>query len=325
MNFRLICLLALTSSVLVGCDREPAAPEPEPVPHTSNVIGAEHHALAQAFEDEAAPWQRKLVVAAPGFREAVRALLRQPDENSLDAARNAWTLLYESYNRAWPVLATRAMLDPTLTAHLERTDIWPLMPGYVDAMPQWPESGIIYDVTVDLDIDSLLAQQNLTDPAEVTVGFQVLELLLFGLPDAARNPLDLTLTETLPDRQQPETEQPQHRRRAYLDAVSALLLEDLSPLMRPQAPVPAGELAPALLQALSVSRERQNRLDALAEASDPDGGEYLSERARAIAMQGMNDAMAAWSNGDSDAGKALAEYLDLQASDAPTALEDTAE
>lgn len=309
MTFRLMCLLALTSTVLVGCEREPAAPAPEPVPDSTTVVGAEHHALARAFEDEAAPWLRKLVVAAPGFREAVRALLRQPDDNSLDAARNAWTLLYESYNRAWPILATRAALDPTLTAHLERTDIWPLMPGYVDAMPQWPESGIVYDATVDLDIDSLIAQQDMTDPAEVTVGFQVLELLLFGLPGAPREALDLTPPETLSEHQQPELEKPQHRRRDYLDAISALLLEDLNPLMRPRAPVPAGDLSPALLEALSTSRARQNRLDALADADDPDGGEYLSQRSRTMAMQGMDEAMAAWSDGDSEAGKALAEYL----------------
>ncbi|MCH8542457.1 MAG: hypothetical protein LAT61_02690 [Alcanivorax sp.] len=322
MTYRLICLLALTSTVLVGCEREPAAPTPEPVQESTTVIGAEHHALARAFEDEAAPWLRKLVVAAPGFREAVRALLRQPDDNSLDAARNAWTLLYESYNRAWPILATRSVLDPTLTTHLERTDIWPLMPGYVDAMPQWPESGIIYDATVDLDIDSLLAQQDMTDPAEVTVGFQVLELLLFGLPGAPRDALDLTLTEPLPDHQQPEGEQPQHRRRDYLDAISALLLEDLNPLMRPQTPVPAGELAPALLEALSLSRARQNQLDALTDADDPDGGEYLSQRSRTMAMQGMNEAMAAWSDGDSEAGKALADYLLLQGTDQTSTAQD---
>lgn len=298
-------LLAL--ALLSGCDREPAATPETPIDYPAQVPTAEGAALVAAWEEEAAPWLRKLVVAAPGFREAVRALLSdaEPDDGALDAARNAWTLLYESYNRAWPILATRAALDPTLAVHLARTDPWPILPGYVDAMPGWPESGIVYDVTVPLDIDSLLAQQDMTDPAEVSVGFQVLELLLFGLPDAPRTVAGLTLGDTLPDHQKPEQERPAYRRRAYLDAVSALLLEDLSALMQPRpAPDPA-RLPGALQQALSASADRLQGLEDLATNDNgADGDIYLSKHSREVALPALNEALEAWQDPEQVPGAA---------------------
>ncbi|WP_111658368.1 imelysin family protein [Isoalcanivorax indicus] len=300
----------LLLTMLAGCDREPADTTDTLIEQPAKVPTEQSAALVSAWEEEAAPWLRKLVVAAPGFREAVRALLSEPepDEGALDAARNAWALLYESYNRAWPLLATRAALDPTLQVHLARTDPWPILPGYVDAMPDWPESGIVYDVTVSLDIDSLLAQQDMTDPAEVSVGFQVLELLLFGLPDAPRSTAGLTVGEALPDHQKPEHERPGYRRRAYLDAISALLLEDLSALVQPRPAPDPTRLPGALRQALMHSEARRDALAALTrdaeDNSGTDGDIYLSSNSHRIALPALNEALAAWQDPEQDPGAA---------------------
>ncbi|KAF0811160.1 imelysin [Alcanivorax sp. S71-1-4] len=302
--------LALSAALLTGCEREPERPAPAPAPHTSPAA-AEYAALAAAFTEESAPQLRKLVVAAPGFREAVGALLERPDDTRLHTARNAWTLLYQGFNRAWPVLATRTTLAPSLARPLARADIWPILPGYVDAVPGWPESGLVYDVTLTLNTDTLIAQQDMTDPAEVSVGLQVLHLLLFGLPDAPRAPLDVTaVTELLPSHQLPLSELPENRRRAYLDAASAILLEDLTALVQPaHDDVPPRTLAAALMQALADSYLRLARLAALEGATATDGGEFMSSDVREIAMTETRAAVDQWLNADSPQHQALMALL----------------
>ena len=299
---------------LAGCDREPAAAPQTPMTSTTPLVvpETEQVALLEAFQEEATPVLRKLVVAAPGFREAVHALLMDTDEEALEIARNAWTLLYESYNRAWPVLATRGELDPTLVPHLARADTWPILPGYIDAMPEWPDSGIVYDVTVDVDINTLLSLHGMTDPSEVAVGFQVLELLLFGLPDAPREVAGLApVVVTESEAEKPLNEYPEMRRRAYLDAASALLLEDLSALIHPQPLPDAARLPEALSRGLRSSRERLAALQAQgpAEAGEgTDGGEYLSARSHDVALAALTEALAAWQDADQPAGAALSSW-----------------
>lgn len=301
--------LALAAALLAGCEREPEQPAPAPAPHT-NPAAAEYDALEVAFAEDSAPQLRKLVVAAPGFRDAVRALLEQPDDTRLQTARNAWTLLYQGFNRAWPVLATRATLDPSLTRPLARADIWPLLPGYVDAVPGWPESGLVYDVTLTLNTDTLITQQDMTDPAEVSIGLQVLHLLLFGLPDAPRAPLDITaVTELLPSHQLPLSELPENRRRAYLDAASAVLLEDLTALVQPAPDAPPSTLAAALIQALADSYLRLARLAALEGATATDGGEFMAPAAHQIAITETQAALDLWLKADSPQHKALMALL----------------
>lgn len=307
---------ALAALLLAGCDREPA-PQPEPAPVAAPTeAAAEYAALASAYEEESAPQLRRLVVAAPGFREAVGALLKQPDAAQLEAAQNAWALLYSHFSRAWPVLASRAALTPQLAPPLARADIWPILPGYVDAVPGWPESGIVYDVTLALNTETLLAQQDMTDPAEVSVGLQVLHQLLAGVPEAPRAALDLTaVTELLPSHQLPLRELPENRRRSYLDVASALLLEDLTLLIQPREAPPPEQLLAALLQALADAQLRLAKLAAYADAGDPGGGEYMAPQAHQIASTETRAAVDVWFDPQTPQGAALAAVLEAVAPD----------
>lgn len=313
------CLTLLPAAfavlLLAGCDREPPSqPLPEPVAAPAEAA-AEYAALARAYDEESAPQLRRLVVAAPGFREAVTALLMEPggtapDAAQLEAARNAWALLYSHFNRAWTILASRAALDPSLAGPLARADIWPILPGYVDAVPGWPESGIVYDATLPLDVDTLLAQQDVSDPAEVSVGLQVVHQLLAGVPEAPRTVLDLTaVTELLPSHQLPLQDLPENRRRSYLDAASALLLEDLSLLIQPREAPRPDHLPAALLQALADTQLRLAKLSAYADAGDPSGGEYLAPQAWQIASSETAAAANLWLDPHTPQGAALAALL----------------
>lgn len=322
MRARLTLLpMALAALLLAGCEREPtAAPMPLPVSAAGKAT-AEYAALARAFEEESAPLIRRLVVATPGFREAVGALLDDPDPARLDAAQNAWALLYGHVSRAWPVLASRATLAPSLAQPLARIDIWPILPGYVDAVPGWPESGIVYDVTLDLTVGTLLAEQDMTNPAEASLGLQIIHLLLAGVPQAPRAALELTaVTELLSSHQLPLQELPENRRRSYLDAASALLLEDLTLLIQPSDTPRPEHLAAALLQALADTQLRLAKLGAYADAGDPGDGEYMAPQAHQIASTETAEAARVWLDTGTPQGAALAALLEALAPEYAAAL-----
>ena len=63
---------------------------------------------------------------------------------------------------------------------LNRMDTWPLYPGYLDALPEWPESGLISDPYLEMTRKSLRTQHGATDASEASLGFAALFVALNG-------------------------------------------------------------------------------------------------------------------------------------------------
>ena len=61
---------------------------------------------------------------------------------------------------------------------LNRMDTWPLYPGYLDALPEWPESGLISDPYLEMTRKSLRVQHGATDASEASLGFAALFVAL---------------------------------------------------------------------------------------------------------------------------------------------------
>ncbi|HCR78302.1 MAG TPA: hypothetical protein DIW42_01145, partial [Alcanivorax sp.] len=78
------------------------------------------------------------------WRDALRALLAAPDADTLATADRRWRDLYDAFNRHYLSLAAQACAGDR-QAPLQRLDAWPLYPAYVDALPAWPDSGIVND------------------------------------------------------------------------------------------------------------------------------------------------------------------------------------
>ncbi|MEY1662874.1 imelysin family protein [Isoalcanivorax beigongshangi] len=316
-GLRWVALLPL--AWLAACD--PPAPTASEPPLPRPAAAAVESADAElAVADRAFRNARSEVLAAlhqqmAPLQAALERLLAQPDAAQLAAARAAWEDSYRAYNQAWPLLATQAQLEPELEAVLQQTDRWPLLPGYVDYVPGWPESGIIYDVSLTMDRRTLLAQQNITDATEVSVGFQVVQLLLFGLADSPRQPQDFrAVTESLPSHQGPVSERPENRRRSYLTVVSRILLDDLRELTRPvlQEEESAHHVG-ALVRALGRTSVRLARAGSLDAAADLFSGHYLAAESRALIEHSHQQTLAFWLDRDSEASQALWAVLEQTA------------
>ena len=234
------------------------------------------------------------------WRDALAALLEQPDPDTLASAQGAWEGLYRTFNRHWLALATGACQNGDLD-RLNRLDAWPFYPAYVDALPAWPDSGIVNDPALELTAASLRRQQGATTDGEVALGFQPLLFLLAGVPDAPRQAKDFQAgggaqaTAAGGAENAPAVDAPA-RRRDYLRLAGAQLSEDLNTLGK-DAPVGAV----ALHCALDQLDQRLMTLQEQRGATDPQAGLYMPARSIEILDAAQPDAalaqLAAEANG----------------------------
>ncbi len=101
------------------------------------------------------------------------------------------------------------------------------LPGYLDATEDYPNSGIIQDLSLKLSQASIREQHRYTSEEEVSLGYSVVAYLLAQPPQQFEPALYWQDTESAP----PIEDHPQNRRRLYLTLVIANLKEDSKALL----------------------------------------------------------------------------------------------
>ena len=101
-----------------------------------------------------------------------------------------------------------------MNENFSEIEAWPLTPGFIDSIENYPYSGIVNDSTIEITTDVLKAQHMITDPSEISLGFHVLEYYAF---ERTREDLN-------------GTEEANKRRRALISLVSELLVEEIKTL-----------------------------------------------------------------------------------------------
>jgi len=177
-------------SVLAGCE-QPAPPAIESVSVDAAPSAAQQQVMA-LLQQEQAERLRRLSASSLVFADAVEGLLGDPVSERLATAREGWAQLYRSFNEAVVVLACRAAESAPMATALQRVDPFPILPGYIDGLADWPDSGIVNDVSLPLSRESLLAQQGVTAQEEASLGFQVVAFLLEGAKHRRENPYLVT-------------------------------------------------------------------------------------------------------------------------------------
>lgn len=116
---------------------------------------------------------------------SIDELIESPDDSALQKAQSSWNYAHGAY-LGWQTLDSGFRDRKQALRQSQQLDAWPIMAGYIDYTTDHPRSGIVYDTTLELDLDTLLEQHQLTDPSEVSVGFHALEFLLWGEADGSR-------------------------------------------------------------------------------------------------------------------------------------------
>lgn len=245
-----LCLLLLLSALGSGCSEDPIDPVR---PGAAGAVTT----VSPAFDDVFTSSLRELTgnyagqIAADfsavqrlldALQLATRDLLEHPADETLERAREAWLAAHDAYERtaldryfANLVLPEQQAL--TLYQLQYQINAWPILPGYLDSVPSYRDSGIVNDITVDLTPENLRLQHGEFDLAEATLGFHVIEFLLWGLNTdgmAPRSARDYEAVTELRDTGVSEdfalTQIPVNRRRLLLSLVTELLVIDFEAL-----------------------------------------------------------------------------------------------
>lgn len=205
--------------LVIGCSQESNEPTSVSDALEPNRI------LTDSYYQSAAETILKLNVVAELFARSVVAFTTQPDQNNLQACRQAWLLLHKIFIE----------LDFYFHAELRRDEVrslvfnihaWPLEPGFIDSLPEYPTSGIINDLTLELSKTSLQQQHGITSVEEICLGLHAAEYLLWQ-----RSLSDFQPVSELHDEQVADgialQQLSNNRRRRVLELISDNLEEDL--------------------------------------------------------------------------------------------------
>lgn len=235
----LLCPLVLLASLLFGCERSNEQ-QPQPEPRSQATASAlervdpEQDAVTLAAWQQGSEWLSEAGALCEQLHEAVEQLLAQPDTDTLAATRTQWHQCHDQWHRMDPLLALSDS-NPGLFGQLEQLtfniEARPLMPGYLDSLEDYPYSGIVNDVTVEMTATSLREQHGLTGWSDVSLGLHALEFLLWG-EHGQRPAGDYQPQMTLSEAQRADglsvDRLPENRRRELLRLISHLLQDDLA-------------------------------------------------------------------------------------------------
>ena len=103
----------------------------------------------------------------------INQFLVEPNQENLLLAQAAWQSAHENFLKLKPALLNDK--DQLIS----RIDAWPIQPGFLDSLPDYPATGIVNDLSVEISVEELLHQHGITSDDEVSLGYHGLEYLLF--------------------------------------------------------------------------------------------------------------------------------------------------
>ncbi|WP_106395033.1 imelysin family protein [Enhygromyxa salina] len=168
--------------------------------------------------------------AAEALELALDALVADPSEATLEAARQAWLDAREPYGQTEVYRFYDGPIDNPDDGPEGQLNAWPMDEAYVDYVDGAPDSGIINDATTYPTIDAaLLASLNEAGgETNISTGYHAIEFLLWGQDMNPDGPGARAASDYATDGS--STVDNPERRGAYVLAAAELLISDLSGL-----------------------------------------------------------------------------------------------
>jgi len=168
------------------------------------------------------------------LQDSVNALLLNNTDANLQQARTAWREAYSAFLRS-RIYSYLPITEPLEWQRQQlgyrdlmmQIDSWPVEGGYLDYLPGYPHTGIVNDLAMPLNREELLRQHRFTDAGSASVGFHVIEFLLWG--DDGQRPASDFNPASSGDNDDPGQKHPE-RRREYLQLTTTLLQEQVNRL-----------------------------------------------------------------------------------------------
>ena len=236
----------LSALLLAGCSDNAAEPQivetaAEAAPSAFELLNPE---LSASAKEIALEYMRQIDtdfkqagIEIEKFQSSIATLTDQTNIENLNLSKQAWLNAHSAYELTTlhRYYATQLMgeQDSLVLMQLQyQINHWPIVPGYIDYVDGYPDSGIVHDINVNLDADSLREQHGSFDVSEVTLGFHAIEFLLWGYDaDSVARPatdFDAVLELTPKEIESGYTleQLSNNRRRLFLSVVVDTLVKD---------------------------------------------------------------------------------------------------
>lgn len=243
-------VLAIYCALLISCDagttNTPATANPdtprESVREFSQATTTNLRQLTDAYLQQIDADLMEVSNSLALFQSSVAEFLANPDARSMDAAREAWLSSHIAYEitALHRYFISRILPDAQSLEFYQlqyKINQWPILPGYLDYVGDYPDSGIVNDPTVLLTEQNLRDQHGLFEVTEATLGFHVIEFLLWGINEDKTSPRpasDYLEATTLTSEQSASgitlDQIPTNRRRQILTLTTQALQADIQAL-----------------------------------------------------------------------------------------------
>ena len=243
-------IAVLAPLLLVGCNDEAAGPQSiesvnEITPSVFELLNSELSASAKEivlkYVEQIGTDLIQARIEIERFQSSIVTLADHVSSENLSLSKQAWLDAHSAYELTTlhRYFATQLIGEQNSLALMQlqyQINHWPIIPGYIDYVNGYPDSGIVYDINVTLDVDSIREQHGAFDIYEVTLGFHVIEFLLWGYDtDSVARPaadfdavLELTPEET--ENGYSLEQLSNNRRRLFLAVAADTLVEDFRAL-----------------------------------------------------------------------------------------------
>ena len=236
----------LSALLLAGCSDNAAEPQivetaAEAAPSAFELLNPELSAsakeIALEYVQQIDTDFKQAGIEIEKFQSSIATLTDQTNIENLSLSKQAWLNAHSAYELTTlhRYYATQLMgeQDSLVLMQLQyQINHWPIVPGYIDYVDGYPDSGIVHDINVNLDADSLREQHGSFDVSEVTLGFHAIEFLLWGYDaDSVARPatdFDAVLELTPKEIESGYTleQLSNNRRRLFLSVVVDTLVKD---------------------------------------------------------------------------------------------------
>ena len=236
----------LSALLLAGCSDNAAEPQivetaAEAAPSAFELLNPELSAsakeIALEYVQQIDTDFKQAGIEIEKFQSSIATLTDQTNIENLNLSKQAWLNAHSAYELTTlhRYYATQLMgeQDSLVLMQLQyQINHWPIVPGYIDYVDGYPDSGIVHDINVNLNADSLREQHGFFDVSEVTLGFHAIEFLLWGYDaDSVARPatdFDAVLELTPKEIESGYTleQLSNNRRRLFLTVVADTLVND---------------------------------------------------------------------------------------------------
>jgi putative iron-regulated protein len=209
--------LFLSPAFLLGCgDKDDTGSDLWPE-NTGDAVATYAEIVEASYADS--------VTSAEALDGALEALVADPSQSTMDAARQAWLDSREPYLQTEVYRFYDGPIDDPDDGPEGLLNAWPLDENYIDYTVDDATAGVVNDASVTIDAATLEGLNEQGGEANIATGYHAIEFLLWGQDLSDVGPGDRPYTDYVTDGT--GSAENQDRRGTYLTVAGDLLLTHL--------------------------------------------------------------------------------------------------